>query len=251
MSGSRTGTLRVYLRAAGLIALILGCVPLHVATRALWRDSRWPRRFLAAAGWLCGLRVEIAGRPLPGDVFFVANHVSWLDILALGGATGCAFVSRDDIGGWPIIGWLAAQNNTILVSRGERGAVREQIGAVRDAMARHQPVALFPEGTTGDGCTLLPFKPALFAVLLPPPRAVRVQPVLVDYGPSTGAIAWTGDEPAGSNALRVLGRRGGTRVILHFLDPFDPGDHPDRKAIAALARDRLTEAMARSPADAP
>ncbi|HEX7854306.1 MAG TPA: lysophospholipid acyltransferase family protein [Sphingobium sp.] len=212
-------------------------------TRLVRRESRWPRRFLAGAARLCGLRVERAGRPLGGDVFFVANHVSWLDILALGGATGCAFVSRDDVGSWPVIGWLAAQNNTILVSRSERGAVHGQIDTLRTALEQHQPVALFPEGTTGDGHVLLPFKAALFAVLLPPPRAIRVQPVFVDYGTETDAIAWTGDEPAGSNAMRVLGRRGRTRVTLRFLEPFDPGEHPDRKAIAAEVRARIEAEM--------
>ncbi|MFT3964308.1 MAG: lysophospholipid acyltransferase family protein [Sphingobium sp.] len=231
------------MRIAGLVALILLCVPLHLAARLVWRRSRWPRRFLAGAARLCGLRVGIVGTPLRQDVFFVANHVSWLDILALGGATGCAFVSRDDVGRWPVIGWLAAQNNTILVSRADRGGVHGQIGTLRTAMERHQPVALFPEGTTGDGHALLPFKPALFAVLLPPPRAIRVQPVLVDYGPATDDIAWTGDESAGANVLRVLNRRGRTRVTLRFLHPFDPGTHPDRKAIAAEVRARLEAEM--------
>ncbi|HEX7872656.1 MAG TPA: lysophospholipid acyltransferase family protein [Sphingobium sp.] len=231
--------IRAWVRVLALIGLVLVCVPPHLLVRAMGRDSRWPRRFLTMAGRLCGLRVDIAGQPLTQDVFLVSNHVSWLDILALAGATGCAFVARDDMGKWPVIGWLAAQNNTILVNRGERGTVQSQIGTVRSAMARHQPITLFPEGTTGDGHSLLPFKPALFAVLLPPPRAIRVQPVLIDYGADTDAIAWIDDEPGGANAMRVLARRGGTHVTLRFLAPFDPGDHPDRKAIAAQARAQL------------
>lgn len=228
---------------AALLVLLLACVPLHLIARALFRESRWPRRFLKWAGWVCGARVEVVGRPLDRDVFYVANHLSWLDILALGGATGCAFVSRDDVGRWPVIGWLAAQNNTILVSRAERGAVRGQIGALRDAMARRQPVTLFPEGTTGAGHTLLPFKPALFAVLLPPPRAIRVQPVLIDYGAALDTIAWIDGEPGGGNAARVLARRQ-TRIMLRFLEAFDPGEHPDRKVLAAEARLRIEAAMA-------
>jgi 1-acyl-sn-glycerol-3-phosphate acyltransferase len=110
-------------------------------------------------------------------------------------------------------------------------------------MERHQPVALFPEGTTGHGHGLLPFKPALFAVLLPPPRAIRVQPVLIDYGAATNDIAWTNEEPGGANAARVLARRGTVPVTLHFLDPFDPGEHPNRKAIAMEARARIAAAQ--------
>ncbi|CAN5254188.1 lysophospholipid acyltransferase family protein [soil metagenome] len=224
---------RRWARIGALLLLLMACVPPHVFMRLLTGNSSWPRRFLGAAGWLCGVRVRMTGQRLTRDVFFIANHVSWIDILALGGATGAAFVSRDDVAGWPVVGWLARQNNTLFVSRAERGAVHGQIGQLRAAMERHQPVALFPEGTTSNGHALLPFKPPLFAVLLPPPRAIRVQPVLIDYGAATDEIAWVDDEPAGSNALRVLSRRGTIALTLHFLAPFDPGAHPDRKALAA------------------
>lgn len=238
------GRVRCWARVAALLLLLLVCVPPHGLMRLLTGESRWPRRFLAAAARLCGAEVRVVGQPLDRDVFFIANHVSWLDILALGGATGTAFVSRDDLAGWPIVGWLARQNNTLFVSRAERGSVHGQIGALRAAMERHQPITLFAEGTTGNGHALLPFKPPLFAVLLPPPRAIRVQPVLIDYGAATDAVAWTDDEPAGRNAARVLARRGTMPVTLHFLDPFDPGEHPDRKRLATETRARMAAALA-------
>jgi 1-acyl-sn-glycerol-3-phosphate acyltransferase len=174
----------------------------------------------------------------------VGNHLSWIDILAMGGTTGCAFISKDDVKGAPIVGWLAAQNNTIFVARQRRGEVSGQIDAVRDALAAHQPIALFPEGTTGDGKTLLPFKPALFSVLLPPPRAILIQPVVIDYGDAAGLVAWADGESGIANARRILGARGRRAVTLHFLEPFDPGDHPDRKALSAESRARIEAALA-------
>ena len=183
------------------------------------------------------------GHPFHGDSFIIANHVSWVDILALGGATGAAFVAHDGIAGWPVIGWLAAQNNTLFVARQRRGALTSQIDALRAALAGHQPVALFPEGTTGDGNGLLPFKPALLAVLLPPPRSVRIQPVHIDYGPATSDIAWHSDEPAGVNARRLLERRGPLHVTLRFLEPFDPATCPDRKVLAAKARNSIAASI--------
>lgn len=226
-----------------LCALTLFCVPVHLASRLLLRRSDWPRRFLGTTGRLFGMDACISGQLLRHDVFYVANHVSWVDILVLGGASGCAFVSKDDVGQWPLVGWLAAQNNTILVSRGDRAGIHAQIEAVRAAMAEHQPIALFPEGTTGDGHHLLPFKPSLFAVLLPPPRAIRVQPIFIDYGDGTGEMGWSGAEPAFANASRILGRRERTTVTLHCLEPFDPGEHPDRKLLAAQTRARIEAAM--------
>ena len=222
-----------------LVVSLLLCLVPHLCCRALHLPSRWPRRFLALAARSAGARVTIEGTPRSHDIFFIANHVSWLDILVLGGATGTAFISHDGVAGWPLVGWLARQNNTIFVARTDRHGVREQIATLRAALAGHQPVAIFPEGTTGDGRTLLPFKPALLAGLMPPPRDLDIQPVWIDYGAQTEQIAWHGEEPAGANAKRLLNREGSLRVTLHFLDPFDPEDFPDRKAIAEEARNRI------------
>lgn len=191
-----------------------------------------------------GARVQVSGRPHDGDMFLLANHVSWIDILALGGATGAAFVAHDGIARWPVVGWLAAQNRTLFVSRDRRASLSGQIDALRTAMLGHQPVALFPEGTTSDGSGLLPFKPSLLAVLLPPPRAVLIQPVHIDYGAATTDIAWHGDEGAGANAWRILGRAKPLVLTLHFLEPFDPAACADRKQIAAIAHGRIAASIA-------
>ena len=190
------------------------------------------------------MRLKIEGHRRRGDSFIIANHVSWVDILALGGASGAAFVAHDGIADWPLIGWLAAQNNTVFVARNRRGALNGQLHALRSALAGHQPIALFPEGTTGDGRALLPFKPSLLAVLLPPPRAVMIQPVHIDYGAATAEISWHSDEPAGVNVKRLLERQGRLDLTLRFLDPFDPAICPDRKALAALTQARIAASMA-------
>ena len=235
--------LRVFWRLARLIGLVLACIVPHLLARRSGR-SPWPRRFLGSAARAAGFDVRIKGAPLLQDVFFAANHLSWVDILAMGGATGCAFISKDGIERAPIVGWLAAQNNTIFIARERRGVISSQIDSVRNAISAHQPIALFPEGTTGDGTKLLPFKPALFAVLLPPPRAILVQPVLIDYDDATDIIVWRDGESGVANALRILGARGRRTVTLHFLDPFNPAAHADRKALAAEIRTRMETALA-------
>ena len=236
-------------------SLLLCLIP-HLLWRAVGRRSHWPRRFLGLAARAVGARVRIEGHPFHGDSFIIANHVSWIDILALGGATGAAFVAHDGIAGWPLIGWLAAQNNTLFVARNRRGALTDQIEALRAALAGHQPVALFPEGTTSDGLSLLSFKPSLLAVLLPPPREVMIQAVHIDYGAATADIAWHSNEPAGHNVRRLLERPGRLDVTLRFLEPFDPSLYPDRKQLAVVTRDKIAASIAMhlppfAPATAP
>lgn len=229
--------LRVALRLTALAVTLAIAVALHGLWRLVRAPSPWPRLYLALAARLFGARPRIVGRPMRRDVVFLSNHVSWMDILVLAGATGTAFVAKDDLAAVPLIGWLCRLNRTIFVRRGDRMAVREQVADLRAALAEAWAVAIFPEGTTGDGVTLLPFKPGLLAALDPPPTGLMVQPVWIDYGAATADLAWVGDEHGKDNALRVLRRRGGFAVTLHFLTPFAPTG--DRKAVAAEARRQI------------
>lgn len=234
--------LRVASRIALLLATLFACLIPHGLLRLFRRPSAWPPRFLGLAARALGCDWRVAGTPLSRNVLFVSNHLSWIDILALGGAGGAAFVSKAEVGRWPIVGWLAGLNDTIYVERARRGAVRDQASQLRDILAAGRPVALFPEGTTGDAVHLLPFQPSLFAALSPPPPGLMVQPVLLDYA-DAHMIAWVEDEPAGTNALRVIGLPGRRRLTVRFLEPFDPAGLPDRKAIAAAARAAIAEAL--------
>ena len=155
--------MRLILRSASIVAGLLVCLPLHYLWKLSGRRSPWPRRFLGWVGRSAGMRTRIVGTPLRSHVLFVSNHLSWLDIMLLAGASGTAFVSKDDVARWPVFGWLARLNNTVFIARTERKAVRGQADALRSALQTGQPVALFPEGTTDGGVDTLPFRASLLA----------------------------------------------------------------------------------------
>lgn len=232
-------SLRVLAMAAGLIV----CVPAHYLWRLSGRPSPWPRLFLGWVGRSAGMRVRIEGVPLRRNVLILANHLSWLDIMIVAGATGAAFVSRDDVANWPVFGWLARLNNTVFVARSSRRAVHGQAEALRHALGTGQAVALFPEGTTDGGPNVLPFRASLLAAVLPPPPQVTVQPLAIDYGAASHDIAWVGGESAKANVKRVLSRKGTTPVTLRFLEPVDPAGMADRKLLAETARQRIVAAL--------
>ena len=201
--------------------------------------SPWPPRFLGLVARIVGARPRIVGTPLRHDVVFVSNHLSWIDILLLSGATGSAFVAKSELRDALLVGWLCTLNATIFVSRADRMAVPHQIAQIRDTLAAGWPVTLFPEGTTSDGTILLPFKAALLAALDPPPPGVKIQPVRIDYGAATSELAWVGEELGQHHAARVLKRKGTFAPTLNFAAPFDPAEFGDRKAITAEARRRI------------
>ena len=234
----------MWLRAAGLALGLVLCVPFHILWQAVRLPSPWPRLYLMLAARISGARVKIVGVPLRRDVFFIANHVSWLDIPAIAGASGTAFVAKAELAAAPVVGWLARQNRTVFVAREDRLGVADQINRLRDALAENWSVTVFPEGTTTDGYSLLPFKTPMLKVLEPPPPGVMVQPVLLWYGRAAREISWIGAEGGKDNALRVLSRRGSFPLRVEFLEPFHPRDFPGRKAIAAESRRRIEEALA-------
>ncbi|SFP72500.1 lysophospholipid acyltransferase family protein [Sphingomonas rubra] len=229
-------SLHLVLRLLALASALILALPIHGLWRLLRLPSPWPRRFLGLCARIVGARVRVVGTPLTRDAVILANHLSWIDILLLADSANAVFVAKGELASAPLVGWLAGLNDTIFVARGDRMAIGDQVAQVRAALGP-RPVAIFPEGTTGDGVTLLPFKPALLAALVPPPAGVRVQAVRIDYGDATRDLAWVGDENGAAHALRVLRRRGRFTATLRFAEPFAPSG--DRKAIAAEARRRI------------
>lgn len=230
-------------RIAVIALVLIVFLPAHLLVGIVTRHSPFPAWFMALAGKLAGLRISVKGHRLPSHVLYVCNHVSWLDILALGGLGRAAFVSKAEVRDWPVVGWLAQLGGTIFVDRGSPAMVRAQADEMADVLDDGHPVALFPEGTTGDGIVLRPFKAPLFAALYPPREMLMVQPVALDYGEEAAEIAWVEHEPFGHNAMRLLARVRPIRLQVIFGDPVRPSAFPDRKALSQAMHEAISRAL--------
>ena len=142
-----------------------------------------------------GVQLQVQGNELGPGNLLIANHVSWLDIFVINALAPTAFVSKADVRGWPLIGWLAARNDTVFLQRGSRSharAVNEQIGSL---LAGGNLVAVFPEGTTTDGSTVLHFHAALLQPAIAAGRPL--QPLALRYETPSGELcrapAYDGD----------------------------------------------------------
>nr|WP_314443820.1 lysophospholipid acyltransferase family protein [uncultured Sphingomonas sp.] len=231
---------RIVLRLLGMAVWLAACVLVHLLVRP-FGPSPWPRRLLRGVGWIAGARVNTTGpAPAPGTLI-VANHVSWLDIPMLAGATNCAFVAKDGLRGHPIMHWLCEQNGTVFVDRDRRGSVSDQVAAMKTAIRSHKPLTLFAEGTVSDGTRVLPFRSSLLKLAENPPLPLTVQPVAIDYRGDAPEYGWPAGETGQANFLRLLGRKGRVHVTLHFLEPLGAGQ--DRKALAAQSEQRIASVL--------
>ena len=231
---------RAVLRIAGVVSLFLLIAPLHIISRRLLGYSAWPPRFLSAAARIIGARVVVKGAAVREHTLLIANHTSWFDILLLGGFVSSAFVSKDNLG-HSLIHWLADQNGTVYVKRTHVKGAKDQALALARALERETPVTVFPEGTTGPGTHLLPFRSALLEAANYAAKDVEIRPVAIDYGEARAEFGWFGQEPGKDNVVRLLGRRGTVAVTINLLPPLDRSG--DRKRLTVEAREAIAQTL--------
>lgn len=232
--------LRAFLRLVAIALWFVLCAAIHLVSHSLG-PSPWPRRLLRGVAWIAGARVRTTGPQPTEQTLILANHVSWLDIPVLAGATGCAFVAKDNLGDHPFMRWLCEENGTVFVERDRRGSVGEQLAAMEAAVRSHRPLCLFPEGTVGDGTRLLPFRSSLLKIAENAPVPLIVQPVAIDYGGAAPEFGWPAGETGQANFIRLLGRKETVAVTLRFLEPLAP--RRDRKALTSQSRAAIADAL--------
>ncbi|MFZ3125741.1 MAG: lysophospholipid acyltransferase family protein [Acidovorax sp.] len=192
------------------------------------RVQAWAMRLLAHAG--ISLRI-IGTPPVTGPVVLVANHLSWLDIPVMHAARHCRFISKSDVQAWPVIGTLANAAGTLYIERNSRRDALRMVRSMHEALERGDVLAVFPEGTTGDGRTMLPFHANLLQAAVT--ADAFVQPVglqFVDKASGTPSFApsYMGDETLVGSIWRTL-RAPAIEAVVHYGVPEQAGGR-DRRA---------------------
>lgn len=167
---------RAVLHILGGLLTILWLFPRLSQEQKEIRIQVWSLEMLACLG----IKLVVTGKPAStGPMLLVANHISWLDITSLHAARYCRFVSKADVRQWPVIGALAAGVGTLFIERESRRDAMRVVNHMADSLRGGDVLAVFPEGTTSDGVTLLPFHANLFqaAILADAP----VQPVAMQF----------------------------------------------------------------------
>ncbi len=235
---------RLWVRFVAIVAVTLALLPPFLLLRLIDQlvpnghyggiiARLWARVFLR----LVGLQVQIHGEPSNKAGAIVANHSSWLDILALVAIMPCYFVAKAEVSRWPGIGVIARLSGTEFIERNTRAAAKHK-ARLHERLLRGQRMCFFPEGTSSDGLRILPFKSTLFAPFLEIGGEVGffLQPVSISYQaeaslPESFYGLW-GNAALFTHLVAVLAlsRRG--NVIVTFHQPIDVSTYTDRKVLA-------------------
>jgi 1-acyl-sn-glycerol-3-phosphate acyltransferase len=224
----------------GLLIVLLRFPSLGAAGRQ--RRIRW---WSAKMLRMLGITLQVQGQFRPGAKLIVANHVSWLDIMAVHAVCPEArFVSKADVQHWPLVGRLVASADTLYIERERARDALRVVHQMAEAMGSGDTVAVFPEGTTGPGPELLPFHANLLQAAIA--GGTPVQPVALRYadahGPHSVAAQFIGDTTL-AQSLWMLAR--GERLRLHLsVLPAQGSRHADRRSLTALLRGQIAEALA-------
>lgn len=179
--------------------------------RALW-FHQWSPVALRALN----VRVDVTGTP-PRSGLLVSNHLSYVDVLVLSSVLSCAFVSKDDVERWPLVGRLTDLAGTIYIDRNSRHDTRRINDTVAQRFASGQVVVIFPEGTSTDGSHVRPFYPSLLQSAID--ARVPITPANIAYevadGNAAADVCYWGDMVFMPHFWRLLGTKA-VRATVRF-----------------------------------
>jgi len=231
-------------------ALFFTMTPLLIAIQWLLVKLRLPGWGVVAVNYyraLCSvlrIRVRVVGEPVRDrSVLFVSNHVSWADILAIGSIAPIAFISKSEVGHWPMVGVAARSVRTVFVDRSRRQQTGDAIAEIVERLASGTSVVLFAEGTSSDGNRVLPFRSALVgAVKEASARSesgILIQPMSIGYTGLNGIpmgrqhrplVAWYGDLDFMPH-IKAFIARGAVDAVISYGEAFAADGSTDRKAM--------------------
>ncbi len=250
-------------RLAVYLAWTVILIPLQIIGLLLGR--RWTRTLpVFYHRWCCrilGFRIRVIGAPTTErPVLFAANHVSYTDITVLGSVIPGSFIAKAEVAHWPFFGWLAKLQRSVFVDRRMRSAAIQR-DAIGERLSAGDALILFPEGTSGDGNRVLPFKSALFAAAQQEKasRPVIVQPVSLAYvrldGMPIGRLyrpffAWYGTVDLAPHMWSMVGL-GTVEAVVEFHPPTSLSNCGSRKALAGYCHARIAGGVAGALFDRP
>lgn len=216
-----------------------------------------PRLWHKGVCRILGLRVIIEGAPCTDhQVIFLCNHLSYLDIPVIGSVLKASFIAKSEVGKWPVFGFLSKLQQTAFVSR-SRDTVEHEKGNLDKMLKDGRSLIIFPEGTSTDGRTVIPFKSSLLTIAYSDEsRDIWIQPMTLTIvsingrDPSDQTVrdlyAWHGEMELMPH-MSLMGRVKNMVIRMTFHEPIQAKAMPDRKLLATAAREAVLQGLEKQP----
>ena len=200
------------------------------------RIQVWAHALLAQLA----IKLIVNGAPKPGPVLLVSNHISWLDIVVIHATGHCRFVSKADVQRWPVVGMLATGAGTLYIERESRRDAMRVVHHMAERLQAGDVLAVFPEGTTGDGSIVLPFHANLLQAAIA--AQAPVQPMALHFANAVTRTAsfdpcYVGDDSLLQSVWRTLRSQDLQAVVTYGVPQY--ADGRDRRAWAADLHDAV------------
>ncbi|MCX6985052.1 MAG: 1-acyl-sn-glycerol-3-phosphate acyltransferase [Lentisphaerae bacterium] len=193
-------------------------------------------------GWgiskIIGMNIKIHGDPeIIGGGIIVANHQSYLDIIAHASVFHPRFTPKVEIASWPVLGWILGINRPVWVDRKSKQSSQKTLVEYRETLEHGINLIVYPEGTSSEGAGILPFKSTPFEAVSSGNH--KIYPVLIRYiqKPGEPTLCWYGDMTLLPHCWYILGRPS-INVEIHMLDPILP-EGRNRKELARFVHDYM------------
>jgi lyso-ornithine lipid O-acyltransferase len=247
------GHLTAALRTLVFVIVTLPLMPLQACLLMIWpKLARLiPHYYHKLLCRILGFKVAVSGKlPEQGQCLIISNHVSWIDIVVLSAVSPLSFVAKREVAGWPFFGWLAKLQRSVFVDRERRHSTKQSRTEMETRLAKGDRIVLFPEGTSHNGASVLPFKSSFFAAATG--SDIAIVPVTLVYQLHYGlplsrrnrpSFAWFADMDLLPHLWGAL--RAGpltVRVIIH--PPLDAETAMNRKRAAEVAERAIRQSLA-------
>ena len=230
-----------------IAGLVLAAIFLRSALPSASISARFSTLWHTRICKIFGVAHEQFGEISNTPTLFIANHISWFDIPAIGSVIPLHFLAKDEISSWPVIGWLAQKTGTLFIRRGDKDAARLSIEAIVRTLKRGGHVLVFPEGTTNDGTKLGHFHSRLIQAAFD--ADVVVQPLAITYPHPDGIhphAPYVGDVQMLDSALAFMAADD-ISVGLHFLPILDPKKFAGRDSLTDTAKQLISAVVVNQP----
>jgi 1-acyl-sn-glycerol-3-phosphate acyltransferase len=229
-----------------LLQVLVHLLIILLKSRTIWRVLTRQQLDRITVNWsgallrILGIRLVVQGQARPGAKLVVANHVSWLDIVAINSVVPSRFVSKAEVAVWPLLGRLVTAAGTLYLVRERRRDAMRVLGLIAKVLQEGHTVAVFPEGTTGEGHEVMPFHANMLQAAIDAPAVV--QPIVLRYSDPqhvvSPLVAYVGDTSLLQSLWWVVTGRG---LCVHVtILPLQAAEHADRRALAQLIQDQIS-----------